>query len=91
MRCAPTGTDTTMPSCAEWNAAALQNMYDAESLRRAVCCFRPIALAIPEMDGMGIVVNRMQQGPVAGGCVERWMTVQVELPGDCCPPPPLIG
>lgn len=91
MRCAPTGTDTTMPSCEEWNAAALQNMYDAESLRRAVCCFRPIALAIPEMDGMGIVVNRMQQGPVAGGCVERWMTVQVELPGDCCPPPPLIG
>lgn len=89
IRCAPTGTDTQMPTCAEWNAAALQNLYDAESLRRAVCCFRPTAYAIPEMLGLSIVVNRMQQNPVLGGCVERWMTVQTELPGDCCPPLPV--
>lgn len=89
MRCAPAGTDTTMPTCAEWNAAALQNMYDAESLERAVCCFRPQAWDLPMMDGMGIVVNRLQQGPVQGGCVERWLTVQVQLPAQCCPPLPI--
>jgi hypothetical protein len=88
MRCAPTGTDTTMPTCSEWNAAAIQNLYDAESIRRAACCFKPTAWQLPEMDGFSIVVNRLQQGAVQGGCVERWTTIQVQLPGDCCSPLP---
>jgi len=90
MRCSPTGTDTEMPTCEDWTAAAIQSLYDAESLRRAMCCFRPTAYLIPEMDGMSIVVNRLQQGDPLGGCIERWLTVQVQLPGDCCPPLPIV-
>lgn len=90
MRCYPVASSDQgdMPTDAQWNAAAVQSMYDAESLERAVCCFRPTAYLLPQMDGLSIVANRMQQGAALGGCIERWITVQVELPGDCCPPLP---
>jgi hypothetical protein len=69
MRCYPVASDDQgdMPTDAQWNAAALQNLYDAESIRRAVCCFKPSAYLLPEMDGLGIVANRLQQGAALGG------------------------
>lgn len=84
MRCAPTGGDTTMPTCTEWTDAATQNVYDAKSLRRTACCFRAAVLATEMLDGMSFVVGRQVQGPVQGGCVERYVTFRVQFPNCDC-------
>lgn len=92
MRCAPAGTETTMPTCADWTTLATQMIYDAESLRRAYCCFTANArntAQYPLMDGMSISILRQQQGTVQGGCVERWTTVQIQIPTSCCSPLPV--
>ena len=87
LRCVPVTSSMTvlnMPTDAQWNAAALQGFVDDETIRQAVCCFRSTALADPRMAGLSIVAGRMQQGEVQGGCVERFIPIQVQVPGGCC-------
>lgn len=79
-RCIPTGTSTSMPTCEDWTAAAIQNITDARSLRLAACCFKDTALDMPVMDGMSVVINRQIQGPVQGGCSERSLRIQIQVP-----------
>jgi hypothetical protein len=87
LRCVPTTSNMStgdMPTDAQWNTAAVQTMIDNETIRRAFCCFKSTALADPRMIGLSIVAGRMQQGEVQGGCVERFIPIQVQVPGDCC-------
>lgn len=89
IRCAPAGTDDIMPSCADWTASATQMLYDAESLRRTVCCFEAnYQTSFPDLVGMSVIFNRQQQGQVQGGCIERFTTVQVQISSSCCLPIP---
>ncbi len=76
VRCAPVGTDTTMPTCAEWNVAALQNMYDAQSLASGVCCFKQDWLQLEP--GLSVVIGPNSTTVPQGGCVERFVTIQVQ-------------
>lgn len=76
VRCAPVGTDTTMPTCTDWNVAALQNMYDAQSLASGVCCFKQDWLQLEP--GLSVVIGPNSTTVPQGGCVERFITIQVQ-------------
>jgi hypothetical protein len=87
VRCIPVVMDDfgTMPSCADWNTAALQNMYDSIALRRTACCFREfISNNTGLLEGMSVVIDRQTQGSPIGGCVERSMTINVQMPNCDC-------
>jgi hypothetical protein len=66
--------------------AARQNLYDAQSLRAASCCFRNwLAVQYGTLyDGMNVVINRQVQGDPQGGCVERYVTLTVQFPDIDC-------
>ena len=86
IRCAPTGDGFNFPHCDEWNEAAIQNIYDAQSLRRAACCFRDFIVNNDDLfAGMSVVMERQTQGPVQGGCVERSFSMAVQIPNCDCP------
>lgn len=81
VRCSPVGTDTTMPSCADWNAAATQEWADAQSLAEAVCCFRAAwKIADP---GMSMLIAQSNPTSPQGGCYERFITVEIQT--ENCP------
>ena len=78
IRCVPVGTDTTMPTCADWNSTALQQMVDAESLARAACCFKQAWITSEAGIGMSVVIGSNTGTAPEGGCVERSITLQVQ-------------
>lgn len=87
MRCAPSGgPNGEMPTNDDWTSAAWQSLLDATSLRRFACCVPPTLRQLPDLDGLSIIAGRIQQGPIQGGCVERYITMQIQISGDCCPP-----
>lgn len=89
LRCISAGTADGEPiTSQDWTDAAIQNLYDSQSLRRAACCFREFVVKNQgEFTGMSVVVNRQIQGQPAGGCVERYMTISVQFPDADCPCP----
>ena len=83
VRCVPVVMDDTgaMPTCADWNAAALQNMWDSVALRRAACCIRSFMVSNEGFFlGMSTVMERQIQGNPLGGCVERYFTIMLQFP-----------
>lgn len=87
VRCIPTGDADSGPSCQEWNEAAVLNMRDAQVLRLVACCFRE--LVVNEVNdnvgiGMSVVIGRQIQSNPLGGCVERYVTLQVQFPNFDC-------
>jgi hypothetical protein len=88
VRCVPSGTDTTMPSMADWNAASAQQTSDSQALRRASCCFRQRIVADSDTPGpfwgMSAVIGTQGQIQLQGGCVERNVTITVQIPNCDC-------
>lgn len=85
--CAPVmgPTDGSMPTCEQWTAAYLRNLAVAEALRRISCCFRAfIANHDAEFLGMSTVIGRQIQGNPLGGCVERYVTLDVQMANCDC-------
>ena len=78
IRCIPTGTDTTMPTCADWTAAAMQQLVDAQSLARAACCFKASWIFSEPGTGMSVVIGSNIGGQPEGGCIERSVSLQVQ-------------
>lgn len=78
VRCAPTGTSTTMPTCEDWNSAAAQNFADAAALREASCCFRSYWTNTGD-PGMDVLINTQVQVTPQGGCMERFVTVTAQF------------
>lgn len=92
VRCIPVGTqgagmeEFSMPTCAEWTDAAIQNMWDSVVLRKAMCCFRTQFQTVSGgyFNGMSLVIDRQIQGPPLGGCIERYASATVQfLNCDC--------
>lgn len=84
IRCIPVGDEEPM-TCAQWDAAALQNIYDAESLIDASCCFRNYVTTVnPHLTGMSVVIDRQVQGNPLGGCIERSLSLAVQIPNCEC-------
>lgn len=87
VRCVPVVSDDlgSPPTCADWNTAALQNMWDSVALRRAACCIRDYMVNNNGFFlGMSVVIERQIQGNPLGGCVERSMTVFLQFPNCDC-------
>lgn len=90
VRCVPVMTDDLggMPSEADWTLAATKIMWDSVALRRAGCCLRSYIANIdavhPYFTGMSVVIGEQQQGNPLGGCVERFMNVQIQFPNCDC-------
>lgn len=83
IRCLAAGGEDPL-QCVDWNKAALQQVYDAQTLRRAGCCFRTdIVTSDGIMMGMGVLISEQVQVDPQGGCIERNMTVTVQIPSDC--------
>ena len=79
------GDENEGPSCIDWTGAALKTMGDAQVLRRVACCVISQINTDDEfldgnMLGMSVVVGRQEQGEPQGGCVERYMTIQIQIP-----------
>jgi hypothetical protein len=85
VRCVPTGDLDFPPTDAEWTAAFIQNMWDAQALRRTECCFRTwVRSRTDALLGMSIVMGRQIQGTPLGGCVERYFTIDAQFPNCDC-------
>lgn len=89
VRCAPSGQDDgDPPTDVEWTDAFIQSVDDASALRKAACCFRSCIIGSDDFNllGMSVVIGSQEQGPVSGGCMERFFGVQFQIPNlDCCP------
>lgn len=84
IRCSPVGDEFRGPSCGDWNAAARQNIADAQTLRQVACCMRNYIVTNSGLFfGMSMVIDRQVQGNPQGGCVERSMTITVQFPNLC--------
>ena len=88
VRCVPVGDDATMPTCAEWTAASTQQAHDAQALRAASCCLRNRIVANAETPGpfwgMSAVIGMQSQTQIQGGCVERNVEIQIQIPNCDC-------
>jgi hypothetical protein len=85
IRCAPVGNEFIPPGCDDWNAAARQNVVDAQTLRRVACCMRSFIFENNDLFlGMSLVIDRQTQGTPQGGCVERQMTLTIQFPNFDC-------
>jgi len=88
IRCIPSGTDTTMPSCEEWDAASRQQADDSQALRAATCCFRQQIVSESDATGpfwgMSTVIGTQSQIQLQGGCVERNVQITVQMPNCDC-------
>jgi len=85
IRCIPVGDAFNAIDCNTWNEAAVQNVYDSATLRRVACCIRNyVNQAGGQMLGMSVVVERQVQSTPQGGCVERSMTVTIQIPNCDC-------
>jgi hypothetical protein len=87
IRCSPVGNPENgePPTDDDWTAAAVQNLYDAQALRRVACCIHNWITDNETLYlGMSVVINRQIQVTPNGGCVERYFTVTVQFPNlDC--------
>lgn len=84
IRCIPVGDQNPLP-CADWNQAALQNLYDTIALTRTACCIREYVIRRnTRFAGMSVVIDRQVQGNPLGGCVERFFTIAVQIPNCEC-------
>jgi hypothetical protein len=85
IRCAPVGYEGNQPTCADWTSAYLKAVADARALRQIACCFRATVRSTQAFRGLGVVIERQVQGPPQGGCVERYVTISVQMSNCDCP------
>lgn len=88
VRCVPSGTDTTMPTCTEWRASSVQQAHDAQALRAAACCLRQQIVSEQQANepfwGMDVVIGVQSQTQLQGGCVERNVVITAQIPNCDC-------
>lgn len=85
VRCAPVGDGMSMVPDAAWEAAMLQNIYDSATLMAAACCVRSFVINSSGIwIGMSAIGGSVAQGNPLGGCVERSIEVQVQMPNCDC-------
>jgi hypothetical protein len=88
IRCVPVQHHNGMPSCDDWTQASRQQADDSQALRAATCCFRQRIVADSDAPGifwgMSAVIGNQGQIQLQGGCVERNVTVTVQIPNCDC-------
>lgn len=82
VRCAPSADSSTVPSAAQWMAAALQLDADMGAMEAAICCaFRDLEGSAAEE----VSVGEYRPLGVDGNCLGGTMTVTIRMQR-CCPP-----
>lgn len=81
VRCIPGMGTPAGPGCDDWEATAIQDFHDIDALFSAVCCFSNGAV-FKSMRGRRYTIQGSQVLS-QGGCVERTLTLLVEI-GRCC-------
>lgn len=72
-------------SCDSWNEMAVQNLWDTKALLRTSCCVRDyVQTSGSQLVGMSSVIDRQTQGNPLGGCVERYVTMTIQIPNCDC-------
>jgi hypothetical protein len=85
VRCVPVGGENgEMPTCTEWTAAAIQDFYDAQTLRNTACCFIAAVRANEALLGMSAIIGRITVSGPLGGCIERSIGFTVQIPNCDC-------
>ena len=79
LRCAPTGSATAIPTCAEWTELNTDIFNDARAMRRAMCCW------IGQFDPSSVAIGAWQPLPTTGGCAGSTWQVTVQIINDCEP------
>lgn len=79
MRCAPTGSVESIPTCDDWLALQDLVMRDAKAMRQAFCCL------FNQFDPGSIALGSWVPLPTTGGCAGgTWqVTVQI-INSECC-------
>jgi hypothetical protein len=77
-RCAPTGTDTSLPTCAEQIATTLASLDDAAALRRSLLLWQQTH----PYDT--IKIEAQEPGDVEGGCAHVTLSIIVAAPAADC-------
>lgn len=81
VRCIPGMATPEGPDCADWTAAAVHDADDIQALWDAVCCWQDSdAFKLIKGRRFSIVSTDVAQ---QGDCIERFLTVLVEIP-KCC-------
>lgn len=84
IRCIPVGGQDPL-DCDTWNQIAVQNVYDTVALARASCCIRNwVVSEWEEAIGMSVVIDRQTQGSPSGGCIERSVSIALQIPNCEC-------
>ncbi len=85
IRCAPTGDENYPPDCTDWGTAFTTMANDAQALRKTACCVRNWVMdPANNMIGMSVVLNRQSSSPIQGGCMERKMSLVVQMKNCDC-------
>jgi len=77
-RCAPVGTETTLPTCSEWTAVTMAGYDDSAALRRTVLLWQ----ADHPYDT--VKIESVDPGSVEGGCVHVTLSIIVAAPAADC-------
>lgn len=81
VRCVPGMGTPEGPTCEDWTAAAVHDANDIDALWRTVCCWVD-TVTFKTMRGRRFSILGTEQVQ-EGDCIERFMTILVELP-KCC-------
>lgn len=77
MRCAPTGDISTIPTCDEWTALAVNVANDTRAMRDAMCCL------IEQLDPSSVAIGSWAPLPTTGGCSGGAWQITVQVMNDC--------
>lgn len=77
MRCAPTGTMSTIPTCTDWTDLNTDIFNDAKAMRRAICCLTA------QFDPSSVAIGTWTPLPTSGGCAGSTWQVTVQIINDC--------
>lgn len=81
VRCVPGMGSNEGPDCADWTAAAVHDADDLDALFKAVCCWTGVA-EFKRIRGRRFAIQESIVDQTAD-CIERSMTILVEIP-KCC-------
>jgi hypothetical protein len=85
VRCAPVGENGYIVQDRAWEAAALQGIYDTQTLISAACCLRNwVVREDAPMEGMSAIMGSVTEGTPNGGCIERNIDLNIQIPGCGC-------
>lgn len=77
LRCAPTGSATSIPTCGQWTDLFDLVTRDSQAMRQAFCCW------IPQFETQSVALGSWTPLATSGGCAGGSWEVTVQIINDC--------